>query len=830
MSIIALFTGVGVDPQVVSAVGRTTTLVRVTFNEAMTDDAELQDPTNYTVIPTGAGSTPTVIGATPQTGGSPLYVDLTLDLAMSNSAEYEATVDTAVTDLAGNPLDAAADSALFTSPTEGVVALSEVGLLEALTGIFGEEHNEVGGLRLTKTNAVISATDAIFPVETTHEWPDTGKVALDGVVYYYTGKTASTFTGITHTAAGATVVGARIQHRVETTVVDLSREYSAMDLLRRGFLVNYAEGDDLSTLGRNLGVDRLPIFKDDDQFRAVIKALAYSPRGTMLALEAALEAFVGAGNFEIYEDLILYPNTVFIRIAASYFAGEGSLGKAFFNPVEWDQLAGSQDTLVLSREPLAVGSVILKDLEELFNFETQKPSALTYEYWPDETPASAFTYAGGESEATQVTVITDTGVELVSGAGGTVFYEMLDTQGARIENESYAEVSSLLMIPTGAVIGADKNQASVSIKDGAFEVNVGVDGSGIGLFSSTGGGFLGSTLSTALDTWYEVVVKKFGTDYVELWVNGTPISRVNYSLFVVASVDHQVEWGIRGAPSVGMKVQVRQVGFEIKTITDYWNARGVAGSVNTANPTRFDDTLALMTAGDVGKQLQVSGGTVASGINNGTWVISSYVSPGVVELQGVTHTDEATVSTGPDTVTVEDLEAFTYPDDIGKTIVITGSVGANDGSYTITALIEPGTLTDFSTYDTPVTGAKTNIAEVAGAPPFVPEPNLEYRLDPDFQTEVGLDWELSDASSFSGDTLTLRNGLWVNGLVMETRYSDVLTAQLLKDTDVANEVYDAGPPVLHEYYPFYLSDFMGLIQAFIDTITAAGVIPEFEIF
>lgn len=784
------------------------------WNRKLTD-AEVQDLRDGTVLPQEL---------------DPDYYEDFHDAVTSENDSEMPLVSPITFDVQGSPTHGGSSESSVKE--ENTRILDTVGLIEGITGVVGDEHSEIGGLRMTRTTAVINATDTTFLVETTNEWPDTGKVALDGVVYYYTGKTATTFTGITHIAAGASVAGARIQHRVDSTVTDLSREYNALDLLRRGFLVNYAEGDDLSALGRNLGVDRLPIFRDDDEFRAVIKALAYSPRGTMLSLELALESFLGAGNFEVYEDLILYPNTVFIRIDPSVFVEEGSFGKAFFNPVEWDQLAGGQDTLVLSRTPLDVGSVILKDLEELFNFEQAKPSALTYEYWPGETPASAFTYAGAESEATQVTVITGTGVELVSGAGGTVFYEMLDTQGARIAADSYTEVSALLMIPTGAVIGTDKNQTSISIKDGAFEVNVGVDGTGVGLFASTGGGFLGNTLATSLDVWYEITVKKFGIDHAELWIDGNLISSVLYSLFTVATADHQVEWGIRGVPLAGMKVQVRQIGFEIKTTTDYWVARGVAGSVATANPTRFNDNIALLGSGDADKDLIITGSVASNpqgGNNNGRFYIWTYVSSGVAEVQGRLQSEAATVETAnPTRITVEDEEGFTYPDDLGKQIIIYGSSVGNDGIYVIDTLLEPGTLADFASYDTPIIGARTNICEVVAAT-FVSEVDLTYQLRPVFVTEAGLDWVLSDASSFSGDTLTLRQGLWANNLVMETRYSDVLTAQLLKNTEVENEIYDIGPPVLYEYYPFYLSDFMGLIRAFVDTITAAGVIPEFEI-
>ena len=831
------FAGVGVAPQVLHAVGRTPTLVRVTFNEAMTNDAELIDATNYTVIPTGVGSTPTVTVATPQTGSSPLYVDLTLDLAMTDATEYEATVDVAVTDLAGNPLDGAADSALFTSPTAGEAALAAKGLVEALTEIFGEEQNLAGGLRMTRTTAVVSATDVIVPVETTFELPTTGKFGLDGIVYYYTGTTATSFTGVSHIAAGASVAGARIQHRVNSTVVDLSGQYSALDLLRRGFLVNYAEGDDLSALARNLGVNRLPIFRDDDQFRAVVKALAYSPRGTVLALETALESLLGAGNYEVYEDLVQHPCTVFIRIDPSVFMGASSAGKAYMNPVEWDALAGGQDELVLSRTPLAVAGVQLHDLEELFDFKNAKPSAITYDYYPGAAPAGAFTYAGVEAE-TQVTVSAGEYTQLVSAAGNTVYYEMLDTQGARIRPESYVEISAMLMIPGGTPISADMEECSITIHDGAFRVSAGFNNAGLGLFNTVGGGFLDPPVATVLGTWYEVTIKKFGTDHVELWLDGALIASEPYASFASVSAVHKSEWGIRGAPNMGMTVRTKQFGYEVKTDTDFWNARGVAGSVAGANPTRFNDNIALLGPADVGKYLTIRDASLLNpqfGNANGHYLVDSFVGAGVVELIGAVKPG-ATVGGTPTRIIVDDPEAFTYPDDLGKEIVISGSGTTNDGTYVIEKLLvfqSPATYKDLRTpaqggdYDSggQIT-VQTNICEVVAAA-FVPEVDLNYRLDPVFVNDGALSWELSDASLFVADTLTLVQPLWVNGLIMQIRYSDVLTAQILADNQADNAIIDTGPPVLYEYYPFYLQDILGLIRAFVDAITAAGVIPEF---
>lgn len=820
------WSGVGGGPSL-SSVDQAGSALRVFFDESMTNNAALVNPLYYTITPLAGGDAVTVLGVTPGPGTYPTYVDLTLSNPTTSGSSYQLAVDASLEDAAGNAMDAGGLTLTFLGFGGAVTIkdLGDLGIIEALTGVFGEEMAEVGGWRMTRLAAAVTEGDTTFQVETTLDWPEEGIFAVDGVRYTYSSKGATSFAGIEHVAAGATVSGAVTDHRDESAVTDLSREYSALDLLRRGFLVNYAEGEDLNALGRNLGVNRPPIFSDDDQFRAVIKAVAYNPRGTVLGLELALEALVGAGNYEVYEDLIQNPNTVFIRVDTSTFLETTAAGRAFLGTFDFDDLGGTQDELVLGETPLGVGSVQLYPMDHLFDFRDDIPSDVDLEPWPGETDIQPWTYAGTETEGSAVLNVAGSHTRFLSPTPGTAYYTMSAADGARLTSDSDYELTAVVTVPTGATLAATP-KFIFSADDRTKLVNMALLDSGAGStfrVALYGAAVLGSTVDVARDIYHELTVRRCGS-WIELWVDGALVTRVASSSFGASSGTSLFLFGVSSAQA-GLEVRVKQLGVQHSTVTDYWNAVGAAGAVATANPTQFDDTGSVLAAGDVGKQLRISGGTVASGINNGTWLIDSYVSPGVVELIGPTREDAAVVSTGPDTVTVEDEEAFTYPDDIGKTIVISGSALGNDGSYTITALIEAGTGTDYSTYDTPITGAKTNIARVSGAPPFTPEPDLEYRLDPAFQTEAGLDWELSDAGSFAGNTLTLRQGLWVNGLVMEIHYSNVYSAQLLADADVENTV-GVGPT--YDYWPFYLADPFGLVQAYMDDLTAAGVIPEFE--
>lgn len=143
---------------------------------------------------------------------------------------------------------------------------------------------------------VIDADDELL-VENAIEFADPaspGRVVLDGVVYFYTGKTANSFTGITYDdGTGLIKNGVSKQHKSLALVSDYSKAKSALDIYRRSFLVAYATGKDLDIIGRNLGVERPPELIDDDVYRKLISAVAYAPRGTIFAMEQVLDVLLG---------------------------------------------------------------------------------------------------------------------------------------------------------------------------------------------------------------------------------------------------------------------------------------------------------------------------------------------------------------------------------------------------------------------------------------------------------------------------------------------------------------------------------------------------------
>ena len=824
-----VFTGLGEMPQLTLATAIGLFRVVVQFSEPVLG---ADDPDNYEIVGLVISSVH-------------LHNETSHQYALhtnQQTAEADYTVvASGITDLADGPIDPDHDSFAFTGymPTSSFASRpQDQGLIEALTSTIGEAATEMGGLISTKLTSVVASGIAILPVETTEGWANSGKCAVEGVAYTYSGKTITTLTGLKYIRGGEEQTGAAMLHHIEAVVTDISRERSYLDKLRRALLLDYAAEEDLNVLGRNFGLTRHPVFTEDDIYREVIRGMAYNPKGSMLGLELALTGMAGVGNFEVYEDLIRYPCQVFVRLTgeALIHSAQKGMGKAWLTDEYYDALRGTADTLDLSATPLSVYGVQLKSLQEVFDFREDRPSDVVYPYYPGITPTSAFTYAGALAEGTSVAVENGQ-TKLTAGSAGTVFYRMLDTQGARVTAESDWAVALLLSIPTAASLKVGElEQASLAVFDGACRISVGLESNlAFGLFATSGGGFLDATVTLARDTYYSVEVKKTG-DWVELHVNGQLISRVAYADFSGATTtEHRIELGIRGAPNSGMTLWLKQLRASIQTLTDYWSGRGDDGSVDDASPTTL--TIGGAThdflAGDVGKPLRTYGSAAINdqgGNNNGRWRVATYVSATEVTLRGAECADAQTSSGTPTKITtplVDGRGQFVYPDDLGKSIVISGSTHGKNGIYLITKLFDPDTTVDYATEHISGT-ARAHTCQVAAAT-FVTETDLTWEMRPNFIDEPSLPFEMNGAGSFSGTILTLREPLWKNDLIMEILAVDEHASQMLVDQSCITLVNSEGPPPTYTYYPWYVVDPLGMLRPFVDQLTAAGVVPEYFI-
>ena len=167
-------------------------------------------------------------------------------------------------------------------------------------------------------------------------------------------------------AAGFKTQGARgVATDVDelTEIVDYTRNYSAFDQYYRSFVVDHADGQDLDMVGRNVGVPRNPALASDLLYRRLVQAIAYAPRGTIYAMELALEALLGAGNFEIFENLtdgspLQEPCDVFFRrITDNTLKAQG---KTFIEGEEIRQIASST-SITTADTPVRVVGLRLAD-------------------------------------------------------------------------------------------------------------------------------------------------------------------------------------------------------------------------------------------------------------------------------------------------------------------------------------------------------------------------------------------------------------------------------------------------------------------------------------
>lgn len=160
---------------------------------------------------------------------------------------------------------------------------------------------------------------------------------------------------------GVAHVGVIQTHVTGAEVVDFSQDYSAIDAYFRSFTSDGAVENDLSILGKNLGVPRpsgLDV-ADDGVYRRLIQAIAYSPRGTTNALELALDVLL-PDTYEIYEDFTSgeHNNTVFVRRTDNL--DRSADGKALLDGEETRTSSDGQN-LTTSRTPLAMRGVRLAD-------------------------------------------------------------------------------------------------------------------------------------------------------------------------------------------------------------------------------------------------------------------------------------------------------------------------------------------------------------------------------------------------------------------------------------------------------------------------------------
>ena len=705
------------------------------------------------------------------------------------------------------------------------------GLLEAISGAVGEALNEAGGFRFTRLTSPWLTGQATAFVESTFGWPASGTFFSSGVKYSYTSKGAYFLSGITYTVGATPVVGAKADYAVETRLLDWSKTFSAVDNTIQNLFVGTATGESLSIVGRNLGVKRPPALDDDDIFREVIKAIAYAPKGTIYALELALTAFFGAGNFLIWENFSQKNNTVYIRITGNLFLAVVATGQAYLTGQVNRPLAVGPQTITITLPtpsmPPVQGVRLAPEAKETLFTGAAKPSAghLDVRYTGD-AGVQVWTFAGASEAADVLTSTSDGGCVrmLDTVAANTAAY--LHTMRVRPESNAYFELFVRPHTSNGTTASFQ-----MQLADGDEIICVGfirstASTTAVGFIDSSTGAFLagaGAILDNA--TYYSVAIRKNGRGGVELLVNGSIVQTQALDGSFASTVLNEVRFGCLSALAgqVGSEYRIKDASYSAVTITDYWNIQGTAGA--STGIAAFDTNSGdMVPASDVGKSFRTF--DAANPVNNGSWLTVTVPDTDNVTLTGRQQQLAIVESGNPSRIRIAgNARAFKFPDDVGKRIDLTAaSTAPNPGTYVISQILDPVLLT-------PMTGILvdySNVVEVTASPGFVTETEIPWKLLPNFTVASPISWELSNAGSVSGFTLTLRENppLDIPGgyvVIMEVVYSAIPSAQLVSGLEVVNEFVSGA----YTYHPFYLpSNPLGPFEAFLDDLTVAGVIPE----
>lgn len=174
------------------------------------------------------------------------------------------------------------------------------GLLRAILDAIHGEDDRIAGVSVSQlTTPITEDEDGVINLETTlrfGEFEDgvgDGQVIIGGEIIYASGRTDTTFTGLSRGLMGSQ----RRFHQIGSLVYDFAQNRSAVDHVRRAILVRFAQGTDLTIVGRNLGLDRCRELTDD-QWRQVIELVAYMPRQPLLTFSQILD-IVYPGQHEV---------------------------------------------------------------------------------------------------------------------------------------------------------------------------------------------------------------------------------------------------------------------------------------------------------------------------------------------------------------------------------------------------------------------------------------------------------------------------------------------------------------------------------------------------
>ena len=282
----------------------------------------------------------------------------------AQTLDYDgATTVTLTTSTFGASVGAGDVIRLLSGTLSGAEATIASGAGGTATAVLSAPFPGASGALTGLSWEVIRPADTEVLVESVLGWAASGQLRIDGVLYRYSATVASpaAIQGLEHWDTDQWVAGVKQAHVPLSMVLDWTRVRSAMEQQRQASFLATATGDDLTQRALEEGVRRPPELGDDTIFRAYAQAMAYGHKGGVPILDELLTALLGAGNYEIFEDLTKasegdepqHHNTVYFRRISS---GTQPVGATYIEDTEL-AVSTSATTVDLARTPVAVTGV-----------------------------------------------------------------------------------------------------------------------------------------------------------------------------------------------------------------------------------------------------------------------------------------------------------------------------------------------------------------------------------------------------------------------------------------------------------------------------------------
>lgn len=728
----------------------------------------------------------------------------------------------------------------YPSPTPTQPAPTEE-LLDAVTSAVGEMLNEAAGLQFTRLTAPAAAGADAIVVESTFGF--TGGLIAVGTDLHACFSITDNSMDVVHFYGddyyGDDINGTARAYPVGTRVFNLSGSESSIAAARANIFVDFAQGTYLDVLGANLGVPRpLLLEGEDNDYRRLIKAVAYAPRGTMSSIDAACAALLGNGAYELYELLPAFPCTVFLKLADSIRLSSDPAGRAFMGASARGPATGTTVALAGSEltSAMHVSSVKLAPERSSLSFSvpnTAKASTFTEVAYPGAAPLPVWTFAGvGTTEAVHVGVIDGLVLQDTATSAQTTFYE----RTARLRSESVGRFTAVVGRVTNLTSLTNPKNICMVVDDGTRRIAAGIRYNGsaydIRFFNFTTDALVGTVITAALfpsvgvTATREVEIRKNGTEDVELWVDGVLCMTAAYTLFPTTTAN-RLAWGMMstGAPASISQSRWKRVAFDFETPVDFANVTITGVDVFTSN----ELTMPFAASTILDTFVFVRG---TPGVHND---FESGLCQ-VVAASGTTATlrgpprGGGKARAGSVLFEVPDQFSFAFPKDVGKNILIL--TGPNAGTWNLEEVISNAdTSESYGQWgvDESRFGHFSGVGQVADSL-VANENDIVWYLTPQFfSDDLEVDLLGYNVLPSSFETVNLRSvfpATWLTTVpggyvvVAEVKWSPTPSAMFTNFPDKNT------PP--GSYFPVYMpSDLVGAYRALLeDDLTAAGVILE----